>query len=101
MKGMWDNSECFTAWATVSAGYAMMAMAQEEMDKFSAKRTPVEKMVDQATGYFKDKMEKHIAFNQATLGTWTKMQWYVIAGRQPSPVIISINLQRASRSWSI
>lgn len=64
MKDIWESPEAFSAYATIEAGYYMMQEAQAELDKFVKNRSPVEKAIDETTGYFKDKMEKHTAFMQ-------------------------------------
>lgn len=58
MKGMFESSEVFEAHATISAGYYMIRMAQESLDKATA-QLPIERMVDRATGADKVKLDSH------------------------------------------
>lgn len=61
MKDILENSDTFTAYATIDAGYAMMQMAQEEFEKKSPK-SGIEKMIDSATGYDAGRFNEHIAY---------------------------------------
>ncbi len=61
MKDILESSDSFTAHATIGAGYYMMQTAQEEFDKKDSKNN-IERMIDSATGYDLDRLNKHIAY---------------------------------------
>jgi len=48
---MFDSPESFQAYATIEAGIWMMSEIQKEWNK---KRSPIEKAVDEATGFGRD-----------------------------------------------
>lgn len=57
MKSMFASEEAFTAYATISAGFFMLKEISVEIEKLresQKKRSRIEQMVDQATGYDKD-----------------------------------------------
>jgi hypothetical protein len=57
MKSIFESEETFTAYATIDAGYYMIQDIQKKMDK---PLSPVEKAIDEATGYDKVRLKKHI-----------------------------------------
>lgn len=57
MKDIFENSETFTAYATINAGKYMF---QEMLKKMQKVPSPQKKMVDAATGYDKHKYQECI-----------------------------------------
>lgn len=58
MGDILESYEIFTAHATIGAGYFMIQMAQEEMDRTEPKDA-ISKMVDMQTGYGKKRLDDH------------------------------------------
>lgn len=57
MRNPYENSELFTAHATVAAAYYMLKQIQEQMNKERPK-SAIEVMIDQQTGYGKELSQK-------------------------------------------
>lgn len=57
MKYIFESSDTFTAYATIDAGMYMLQELKKEMNKPEA---PIVKMINQATGYGKDRYNKWI-----------------------------------------
>lgn len=52
MKNMWESPETFTAYATIEAAYYMLSGYEQEWSK---PLSPITQMVDEATGYSKER----------------------------------------------
>ncbi|MES2382351.1 MAG: hypothetical protein V4538_14995 [Bacteroidota bacterium] len=55
MRSIFENSEVFTAYATVDAGYYLLRQYQEHLSK---PQSPIEKMIDEATGYGMERVRR-------------------------------------------
>lgn len=55
MKSMFESAECFEAYATVDYCHYMLEEIQKGLNK---KRSPIDTMIDEVTGYSKAKTEE-------------------------------------------